>query len=147
MAKWTALLLAVLSWGRCLKGELEMRNVLMRTARNRVRIPSFDTASREADDVKNTVRDALLLMTWDEQVEFIQALEAEMRSSNLSITRYLIPLGIPGVRPEELTPTEVGHLARFLKIHVREAMPAVERAMARFEVFREYEDTRRPLAA
>ena len=130
-----------------LEREFKMRNVRIRTARNRVRLPSSDTASREADDVKNTVRDALLLMTWDAQAEFIQALEAEMLRENLSITYYLIPLGIPGMRPEELTPIEVGHLVRFLKIHVRQAMPAVKRAMARFEVFREYENARQPLAA
>jgi hypothetical protein len=110
-------------------------------------MPSSDAASSEADDVKNMVRDALLLMTWDEQVEFIQGLESEMRRENLSITHYLIPLGIPGTRSEELTPLEVGHLIRFLKIHVRQAMPAVERAMARLEVLREYENSRQPLAA
>jgi hypothetical protein len=125
-----------------LEGDYKMRNM-----RKRVQMPSSDTASREADDVKNTVRDALLLMTWAEQVEFIQALESEMRKADLSITHYLIPLGIPGMRPEELTPIEVGHLVRFLKIHVRQAMPAVERAMARLEVFRGYGNSRQPLAA
>lgn len=124
-----------------------MRNVRMRIARNRVQMPSSDTASREADAVKNTVRDALLLMTGPEQVEFIQALESEMRRADLSVTHYLIPLGIPGMTPEELTPLEVGHLIRFLKINVRQAMPAVRRAMARLEVFREYENSRQPLAA
>jgi len=130
-----------------LEGDYKMRNVLIRTARNRVQVPSSDRASREADDVKNTVRDALLLMTSADQVEFILALESEMRRADLSITHYLIPLGIPGMRPDELTPLEVGHLVRFLKIHVRQAMPAVERAMARLEVFREYENSRQPLAA
>ena len=110
-------------------------------------MPSSDRAARESDDVKNAVRDALLLMTWAEQVEFIEALESEMRRANLSITQYLIPLGIPGMKPEELTPIEVGHLVRFLKVHVRQAMPAVERAMARLEVFREYKNSRQPLAA
>ena len=129
------------------EGDYKMRNVRIRVARNRVQMPSSDTASREADDVKNTVRDALLLMTLAEQVEFIQALESEMRRTDLSITHYLIPLGIPGMRAEELTPTEVGHLVRFLKTHVLQSMPAVERAMARLEVFREYENTRQPLAA
>src|ERR1700751_5226418 len=117
-----------------LEGGYKMRNARIRTTRNRVRMPSSDTASLEADDVKNKVRDALLLMTWAEQAEFIQALESEMRRANLSISHYLIPLGIPGMWPEELTPIEVGHLVRFLKIHVRQAMPAVERAMARLEV-------------
>ena len=97
--------------------------------------------------MKDTVRAALSPMSWPEQVEFIEALESEMRRQNPSISHYLIPLGIPGMTPEELTPIEVGHLVRFLKIHVRKAMPAVERAMARLEVFREYENTRQPLAA
>ena len=110
-------------------------------------MPSSDTASREADDVKNTVRDALLLMTWPEQVEFIEALESEMRRANLTLSHYLIPLGIPGMSPEELTPIEVGHLVRFLKIHVRQALPAVERAMAQLELFREYKNSRQLLAA
>jgi len=130
-----------------LEGDYKMRNLQIRTARNRVQMPTSDTASREADDVKNTVRDALLLMTWDEQVEFIQALESQMRREDLSITQYLIPLGIPGMWPEELAPTEVGHLVRFLKIHVPQAMPAVERAMARLKAFGEYENSRQPLAA
>ena len=124
-----------------------MRNLRIRTGRNRIRMQSSDTASLEADNVKNTVRDTLLLMTWDEQVEFVQALESDMRSADLTITHYLIPLGIPARTPEELTPIEVGHLVRFLKMHVRQAMPAVERAMARLEVFREYENSRQPLAA
>ncbi|HXI94319.1 MAG TPA: hypothetical protein VNO24_30465 [Blastocatellia bacterium] len=97
--------------------------------------------------MKNTVRDALLLMTWPEQVEFIEALESEMRRANLTLSHYLIPLGIPGMSPEELTPIEVGHLVRFLKIHVRQALPAVERAMAQLELFREYKNSRQLLAA
>jgi hypothetical protein len=101
---------------------------------------SSDTASRGAADVKTIVRDALLLMTWAEQVEFIEALESEMRRENLSITAYLIPLGIPGMKPSELTPTEVGHLVRFLKNQVLQAVTAVERAMALPDVLRERED-------
>ena len=124
-----------------------MRNIRLRVTRKRVQMPSSDTASSEADDVKDAVRDALSLMTWPEQVEFIEALESEMRRANLSVSHYLIPLGIPGMTPEELTPIEVGHLVRFLKLHVRQAMPAVERAMARLEVFREHENFRQPLAA
>lgn len=105
---------------------------------------SSDTASR--GDVKARVRDALLLMTGAEQVKFIQALETEMRRENLSITEYLIPLGIPGMRPEELTPTEVGHLVRFLKMQVLQAVTAVERALARLDVLREREDSGHALA-
>lgn len=87
------------------------------------------------DHLKNVVRDGLISMKADGRIEFIQALETEMRRSNLSISAYLIPLGIIASTPEELTPTEIGHLVRFLKIIVPHAMPAVERTMVRFEVF------------
>jgi hypothetical protein len=130
-----------------LKGADEMRNAGLRVVRKRVQMLSSETGSDETDAVKNTVRNALLLMSWAEQVEFIKALETEMRRENLSISHYLIPLGIPGMKAEELTPTEVGHLVRFLKMHVRAAMPALERAMARLEVFRQYENSYQPLAA
>jgi hypothetical protein len=50
---------------------------------------------------------------------------------------YLIPHGIPGRSPEDLTPTEVGHLVRFLKINVPQATQAIEKAMAQFSVFAE----------
>jgi hypothetical protein len=130
-----------------LEGDYKMRNVRIRAAGNRLQMPGSDIASRDAGDVKNTVRDALLLMTLAEQVEFIQALESEMRRADLSITQYLIPLGIPGMSPEELTPTEIGHLVSFLKMHVFQAVTAVERAMARLDVLREKEDRGHALAA
>ncbi len=66
-----------------------MRNMRLRVARERFQTLSSDTASRGSDDVKTIVRDALLLMTGAEQVEFIQALESEMRRENLSITASL----------------------------------------------------------
>jgi len=55
----------------------------------------------------------------------------------LDVRKYLVPLGIPGRSPEDLTPTEVGHLVRYLKINVPKAIPAIDKAMARFTVFGE----------
>ena len=82
------------------------------------------------DDLKGFVRDGLVNMTILERETFIKALEVEMRGVGLSMRSYLIPLGIPARTLEELTPTEVGHLVRYLKINVSHALPAVERALA-----------------
>lgn len=89
----------------------------------------------DGDHLKDVVRDGLMSMKVDGRIEFIQMLETEMRRSNLSMAAYLIPLGIMASKPNELTPTEIGHVVRFLKIIVPHAMPAVERTMARFDVF------------
>ena len=76
-------------------------------------------------------------MNMAEREDFIQTLETEMRRASLNMRAYLVPLGIPGRSPEDLTPTEVGHLIRFLKINVPAATPAVEKAMSRYGVFAE----------
>ncbi|HKP85427.1 MAG TPA: hypothetical protein VJZ26_04985 [Blastocatellia bacterium] len=85
-------------------------------------------------ELKSIVRDGLVAMTMADREEFIQALEAEMRRVNLNMRSYLIPLGIPGRSPEDLTPTEVGHLIRFLRINVPQATTAVDRTIARYGI-------------
>ena len=89
----------------------------------------------DANELKATVRDGLVAMNMTEREEFISALEAEMRRAGLNMRAYLVPLGIPGHSPEDLTPTEVAHLIRFLKLNVSKAMPAIERALGRYGSF------------
>ena len=101
------------------------------------REPGSRFGSLDAEDLKNVVRDELVLMSKTDREVFVEVLEIEMERANFSMRSYLIPLGIPGRTPDELTPTEIGHLVRFLKINVPRAMPAVQRAMARFSAFAE----------
>ena len=89
----------------------------------------------DAGDLKELVRDGLVAMSTTEREEFIGTLEAEMRGAGLNMRAYLIPLGIPGRSPEDLTPTEVAHLMRFLKLNVPSALPAIERALSRYDIF------------
>jgi hypothetical protein len=89
------------------------------------------------DELKNVVRDGLVGMNMSEREAFFETLEGEMRLFGLDVRKYLVPLGIPGRSPEDLTPTEVGHLVRYFKINVPKAMPAIDRAMSRFVAFGE----------
>ena len=84
----------------------------------------------DADELKNSVREMLVLMEALERKLFIKTLEYEMSRSGLSIRPYLIPLGIAAAYAEDLTPSEVGHLIRFFKINVPKAMSAVGRVLA-----------------
>ena len=93
--------------------------------------------SLDPDELKSFVRDGLVSMTLTERADFLEDLEVEMRRANLDMRAYLIPLGIPGRSAEDLTPAEVGHLVRFLKMIVPEAILAVERVTARYAVFAE----------
>jgi hypothetical protein len=101
-----------------------------------------------ADELKNVVRDGLVSMNMSEREDFVRALEGEMEHAGLNIRAYLIPLGIPARSADDLTPTEVGHLVRYLKINVPKAMSAVLRALTRHNIFAEkLEQFRGPVAA
>jgi hypothetical protein len=85
------------------------------------------------------VRDGLVAMTYEDRGAFMQALETELRRAGLNMRAYLIPLGISAMTTAELTPSEIGHLIRFLKINMPRAMPAIEKAMAGFAAFAEHQ--------
>jgi len=91
--------------------------------------------SLDPEDLKSLVRDVMVSMEITEREEFIQDLDAEMRRASFNMRAYLVPLGIPARNLEDMTPTEVGHLIRFLNRIVPQAMPAVERVTARYSVF------------
>jgi hypothetical protein len=106
-----------------------------------------DRSQLDPNELKGVIRDGLANMSMPDREGFIRALEAEMRRISLNVRAYLIPLGIPGRSPEDLTPSEVGHLVRYLKLTVPRAMPAVERAMARYTVFADSTEPGTRLAA
>ena len=83
----------------------------------------------DADQLKDSVREMLVLMEPLERKLFIKTLQYEMFRSGLSISSYLIPLGIPARCAEDLTPGEVGHLMRFFKMNVPAAVPALARVL------------------
>lgn len=89
----------------------------------------------DPNDLKSVVRDGLVSMNMAEREEFIGTLEAEMKRAGLNMRAYLVPLGIPGRSSEDLTPTEVAHLIRFLKLNVTRALQAIDRALAQYAAF------------
>ena len=113
------------------------KNINTKRMQSRNQVSTIGPSTLDPNDLKSLVRDGLVAMNMADREDFIQGLEIEMRRANLNMRAYLIPLGIPGRSPEDLTPTEVGHLIRFLKINVQQAMPAIEKALARYGVFAE----------
>ena len=105
-------------------------------------------ASLGPDELKSLFSRALISMKIAQRADFIRALATEMRRVNMNIRAFLVPLGIPGSSPDELTPTEVGHLVRFLKINLPKAMPIIESVASRYDAFNaKIDDVSRRLAA
>jgi hypothetical protein len=111
------------------------RNIHAKQMNRRVESATVNWSEVDAGELKEVVRDGLVGMNVTEREEFIGTLEAEMRRAGLNMRAYLIPLGIPGRSPEDLTPTEIAHMMRFLKLNVPQAMPAIERSLARYQAF------------
>ena len=111
------------------------RNIHTKQMNRRVDSATVSWSEIDAGELKEIVRDGLVAMNIAEREEFIGTLEAEMRRAGLNMRAYLIPLGIPGRSPEDLTPTEVAHMMRFLKLNVPAALPAIEGCLSRYSVF------------
>jgi hypothetical protein len=111
------------------------RNIHARQLHNRNDVGTVKWSAIDANELKAVVRDGLVAMNMADREEFIGTLEGELRRAGLNMRAYLVPLGIPGRSPEDLTPTEVAHLMRFLKLNVPRAVPAIERALARYSIF------------
>lgn len=111
------------------------RNIQARQIHRRNDAATVDWSALDGNELKAVVRDGLVAMNMSEREEFIGTLEAELRRAGLNMRAYLVPLGIPGRSTEDLTPTEVAHLIRFLKLNVPRAMPAIEGALLRYSIF------------
>jgi hypothetical protein len=115
------------------------KNIQAKRIQSRNESEEVKWSELDANELKARVRDGLVAMNMTEREEFIGTLEAEMRRAGLNMRAYLVPLGIPGHSPEDLTPTEVAHLIRFLKLNVSKAMPAIERALGRYGSFLDHD--------
>ena len=111
------------------------KNIQAKRLRSRSDPEVVRWSQMDANQLKGAVRDGLVGMSMTDREEFIAALELELRKAGLNMRAYLVPLGIPGRSPEDLTPTEVAHLIRFLKLNAPQAMPAIERALGRYSGF------------
>ena len=104
---------------------------MQKKAHNRSHCKEARIGSVDPNELKARIRDGLVAMDIPTREAFIRTLEAEMKRLRLDMRSYLIPLGIPARSPEDLTPTEVGHLVRYWRYNVPQAMPAVERTLSR----------------
>lgn len=102
------------------------RKLVTKRTRGGNQTATQEKGSVDPDNLKLLVRDGLTVMTIAERESFILALEWELRAAHLSMRSYLVPLGISANSPQDLTPGDVGHLIRFLKISVPGARRVVD---------------------
>jgi len=103
-----------------------------------------EKGSLDPDDLNVLVREGLTAMTIAERASFILALERELRATQFSIRLYLFTLGISATSPQDMTPGDVGHLIRFLKLNVPRVKHVVDRVAGLFTDFPEDQRLAKP---
>ena len=108
----------------------------------------IDLKTITADELKSVVRDGMFAMTPPEREAFYTEMESSLKKVGLDLIVYVIPLGITGRSAEDLTPTEVGHLLRYLRINEPKASSVITRVLSKFPAFTErHEPAGKRLAA
>jgi len=112
-----------------------------------VSVGLVDLKSISPDELKSLVRDSVSGMTAAERELFYTEMEASLRKAGMDLASYVIPLGITGRSAEDLTPTEMGHLLRYLRINVPKATGVIARVLSKYPAFTEHEMPGKKLAA
>lgn len=95
-----------------------------------------------ADIIREKVRVRLQTLNRPEFLSFISVLDQLMMRSGLNLRDYLVPVGIPGQKPADLTPYELAHLARFFRLNVPLAVQPFDDAL---EAITGHDSTTSPL--
>ena len=112
-----------------------------------VSVGLVDLKSISPDDLKSLVRDGVSGMTPADRELFYTEMETSLRKTGIDLSSYVIPLGITGRSAEDLTPTEIGHLLRYLRINVPKASPVIVRVLSKYPALFEHEMPGKKLAA
>jgi hypothetical protein len=89
----------------------------------------IDGMVASVDIIRENVRVRLQTLNRAEFEQFIRVLDTLMMRSGLNLRDYLVPVGIPGQQPTDLTPYELAHLARFFRLNVPHAVQPFDDAL------------------
>ena len=109
--------------------------------RRRVRKPEGQTNAKESikpvdftiiepDAVLDVIRKTLFSLTDDEMTSLRSRLLSDLRKARLHVGACLFMLGIPASAPEDLTPTDIAQLVRYVRINQPHLMQVVEQPIA-----------------
>jgi hypothetical protein len=107
------------------KSQTRKKLEVTRAANNQRSEQALEIATKEPDSLRDSVREALLRLSEEEQRGVHNGLLSALRRAGVNIGHHLLLLGIPARTAEELTATEMGILIRYLRISEPRAMAAV----------------------
>jgi hypothetical protein len=87
--------------------------------------PVTDPVKMDPDELKNSVRDALLARTFEERTAMIKRIGTGMATAGLNISTAAVLLGVYQEKVDDLTPSDLAYLVRYARINKPEVLKAV----------------------
>jgi hypothetical protein len=79
--------------------------------------PVMDASRMGPDELRDAVRDSLLALKFDERAMLVDKLIAGLKKARLNLGAAAMLLGIQGETINDLTPSDVAHLLRYVRIN------------------------------
>jgi len=81
------------------------------------REPDMDPSRMAPDQLRDAVRDALLALKFDERAVLVDKLIAGLTKARMNLGAAVMLLGIQGETINDLTPSDIAHLVRYVRIN------------------------------
>jgi hypothetical protein len=89
------------------------------------RVKSFDPTTLAPNDLRDRARHALATLAEEERKAAFGRLLAGLAGAGVNVSSSIIVLGIPARRADELTPSDMAKLLRYVRINWPEAIAAL----------------------
>ncbi|HEU4388378.1 MAG TPA: hypothetical protein VFV34_11315 [Blastocatellia bacterium] len=89
------------------------------------RIQPIDLAIIEPDALVDVVRKTLLSLTDEEMASIRSKLISDLRKARLHVGACLFMLGIPAFALDDLTPSDIAQLLRYVRINKPQLLPVI----------------------
>jgi hypothetical protein len=87
--------------------------------------PDYDPMTMDPDELRNRLRDSLLTRPFDERSVATNRIATGLKNAGLNVGATAVLLGIPGETVSDLTPSDIAHLVRYVRINRPEILKAV----------------------
>jgi hypothetical protein len=91
---------------------------------------TYDPRTATPNELCDSVRGAMVALALDDRVSIKEKLLSAINESKLNVGSILLLLGIHADTVEELTPSDVGYLVRYIRINSPNVLTALRRPLA-----------------
>jgi hypothetical protein len=91
---------------------------------------TYDPRTATPHELCDAVRGAMVVVPLEDRISITEKLLGALQGSRLNVGSILLLLGIHADSVEELTPSDVGYLVRYIRINSPSVLPALKRPLA-----------------